>query len=289
MSLQIQTAAIDARATTRLWQIAAAAGFAILAVIMAVVQVNAVSSPVAYTNVALTQQEIDTNWAPDRTTPSGGFSSVTFGGRSNVLQMGINKDNASTLGAPNTFYLTEGLQRQIPLSDSVKADLYVDSDWTTNNKTVRAGLWGVGKDNSNVIQSYPIVEFTTEGFTGWRKWDVDHWVNLPGVPYQTNSWNTLELTHDSDTNTYAVKINGAVVSSITDETSTKLGAVILNSRNYGSSAASYTVHWSKLAYGNVLTSPQSKDDCKGTSWQTFGFKNQGLCLQQVNTGKDSRL
>jgi uncharacterized protein len=34
--------------------------------------------------------------------------------------------------------------------------------------------------------------------------------------------------------------------------------------------------------------PTSKDDCKEGSWQAFGFRNQGLCIQFVNTGKDSR-
>lgn len=36
------------------------------------------------------------------------------------------------------------------------------------------------------------------------------------------------------------------------------------------------------------TDPTSKDDCMKGGWQDFGFKNQGLCIQFVNTGKDSR-
>lgn len=34
--------------------------------------------------------------------------------------------------------------------------------------------------------------------------------------------------------------------------------------------------------------PTSKDECKKGGWQQFGFSNQGLCIQFVNTGKDSR-
>lgn len=34
--------------------------------------------------------------------------------------------------------------------------------------------------------------------------------------------------------------------------------------------------------------PQTKEECKNGGWETFGFKNQGLCIQFVNTGKDSR-
>jgi hypothetical protein len=33
---------------------------------------------------------------------------------------------------------------------------------------------------------------------------------------------------------------------------------------------------------------QSKDDCKSGGYAAYGFKNQGLCIQFVNTGKDSR-
>jgi hypothetical protein len=32
----------------------------------------------------------------------------------------------------------------------------------------------------------------------------------------------------------------------------------------------------------------SKDDCKEGRWADHGFRNQGLCIQYFNTGKDSR-
>jgi hypothetical protein len=38
----------------------------------------------------------------------------------------------------------------------------------------------------------------------------------------------------------------------------------------------------------VGSSPQSKDDCKKGSYETFGFRNQGQCIRFVNTGQDSR-
>lgn len=34
--------------------------------------------------------------------------------------------------------------------------------------------------------------------------------------------------------------------------------------------------------------PMTKDECKNGGWESFGFRNQGLCIQYVNTGKDSR-
>jgi hypothetical protein len=34
--------------------------------------------------------------------------------------------------------------------------------------------------------------------------------------------------------------------------------------------------------------PQDKEDCKGGGWEFYGFRNQGQCIQYVNTGEDSR-
>jgi len=36
------------------------------------------------------------------------------------------------------------------------------------------------------------------------------------------------------------------------------------------------------------TNPTNKDQCMKDGWKAFGFKNQGLCVQYINTGKDSR-
>lgn len=38
----------------------------------------------------------------------------------------------------------------------------------------------------------------------------------------------------------------------------------------------------------VLPDAQTKDDCKMGGWEDYGFRNQGLCIQFVNTGMDSR-
>lgn len=37
-----------------------------------------------------------------------------------------------------------------------------------------------------------------------------------------------------------------------------------------------------------VQNPTNKDQCKNGGWEDFGFKNQGLCIQYANTGKDSR-
>lgn len=222
-----------------------------------------------YTDKPFTSTELSTNWTADRKAPSGGSSSVSFGGRSTVLEMTIDKTQQSS----NVFYTTEGLQRQLPDSDSIKADVYVDSDWT--GKTVRAGLWGVGEDASNAVSSYPIIEYTTDGFTGWRYWSVDQWINLTGVGVNTG-WNTLAITHDAANHEFDFSVNGTQVASANDEGSARLGAAILNSKNYG--LDNYSAHWSNFAYGNYGFVAETPTNAK--------FSNPTTCggtTNQINT------
>lgn len=37
-----------------------------------------------------------------------------------------------------------------------------------------------------------------------------------------------------------------------------------------------------------ITEPQTLSDCLDGNWSEFGFNNQGRCIQQLRTGKDSR-
>lgn len=251
---------------------------------------NAASQPVNYTEVSLTEGELTANWVVDRAEPSGGYDSVSFGGRDNVLEMRVDTEERSTV-AP--FYYTEGLKRDLNGPAAVKADLYVDSAWLDTN--VRAGLWGVGHDASDGISAYPIIEFTTAGegdFTGWRIWNgvSGGWQNLPGIPYSADSWNALELVFNDETGEFDYYVNGALAGSNAAGDSEDLGAVILNNYNYGATdGADYAVRWSNFGYGDLFANPESKDACKHLGWQTYGFANQGLCVQYVNTGNDSRL
>lgn len=203
-----------------------------------------------YTAVPLSTSELAANWSPDRTTPSGGYESIPYAGRNDVLEMRIDTTNPSPTPG---FYRTEGIQRQIPTSDTIKADLYVDSTWST--KDIRAGLWGVGKSGTTV-KAYPIVEFVSglgTGYTGWRTWDGGAWVNT-ATGYNANAWNTLEITLNKTTHQFDISINGSVVVSHADGGSDGIGAVILNSFNAANNDATfnYAAHWSNLAYGKIV-------------------------------------
>ena len=238
---------------------------------------------IRYTNEPFTASYLS-SWTQDRTAPSGGFSSVNFAGRDNVLQMNID----TTKQSPIQFYQTEGIQHALPGVDAVTADLYVDSSWLGNPSTpVRAGLWGVGQDSNGNVSAYPIIEFTTRGannFTGWRIWDDNNggWTNLMHVPYHVNSWNDLAMVYDPTTTLFNLYINGREVGANTATGSVSLAAVIFDNYNYGTQGSNYTVHWSDFAYSNSTTILNSPKQCKDGMWMGLGkplmFSNQGQCV-----------
>jgi hypothetical protein len=225
---------------------------------------SALTPHIDYTDVALSQSELDTHWSADRRAPSGGYNSVDFGARNNVAELRIDNANASP---DSGFNRTEGIQRTIPESDAVKADLYVDSSWGTN--LVRAGLWGVAQDSSHAISAYPIIEYTknNSGFSGWRIWDDVNgtWTNMPSVAYNTDGWNKLEIVHNNGSSKFNLYINNELVSTNAGNDSINLNAVILNSFNSatGDHANDYAAHWSNFGYGNVTGA--SVSSCATTS------------------------
>ena len=96
------------------------------------------ATAVDYNEIPLTQGELDANWSTDCAEPSGGYGSVTFEERSDVLEVRIDKDNRAT--SPSGFLYTEGILRQVDAVAATKIDLYVDPDWLDSNKDVRAGF-----------------------------------------------------------------------------------------------------------------------------------------------------
>lgn len=223
--------------------------------------VLAVSSLVATVQVALSTQvsavpgavysTVSLNgWTTDRTYPSGGTAVESYMGRM-ALRLAVDNENAS---ASTGFYRTEGVKTAIANSDSVKADLYVESDW--DDKDIRAGLWVVGRDTSGAITSYPIVEYTqSTSFEGWRIWDSASpagWVNYPAVGYNVDGWNALELSKNSADDTITdVYINGALVGTSTGDPTDYFTEIILNSYNYAQTAdKNYTASWSNVEVGS---------------------------------------
>jgi len=219
---------------------------------------------------SFTQAEIDT-WTKDRTIPSGGYSSVSFGGRTEVLELNID----TTKQAASVFYRTEGIQKTSHNQDVVSADLYIDSTWI--DTPVRAGMWGVAATADNTITSYPIIEFTTQredGTTGWRIWDVNQWKNID-TNFTFDTWQNVSLVRKGGTIEYY--IGSERVGKTPAYEADHFSSVIFNSYNYGVGGTDYSVHWH--AGDEIIT---NKSDCK-TSNDLLEYKNQGQCVQSMET------
>ncbi len=235
-----------------------------------------------YVQQPFTPQYVAT-WTQDRILPSGGYGSVSFHDRKNVLEMGIDSSKQN----PVSFYQYEGLQHALPGVAGVKADLYVDGSWLNNSTTpVGVGMWGVGHDQYGNVSAYPIIEFTNAGsnnFTGWRTFNdnIGGWINLTNVPYRVNHWNKLELVYDPSTTLFNIYINGVKVGSNQATGSANLGAVIFDNRNFGTPNSNYTVHWSDFAYGTSVAENSARQ-CMDGGWKSVTtpvtFKNQGSCV-----------
>lgn len=250
---------------------------AVVVAIMLIAGTAAAVGVVEYDEVPLTQAEIDDNWIVDRAVPSGGFESVSFDGRADVLEMRVDPDNRSDGSA---FFYTEGLQRQTPGASALRAELYVDPAW--EGEEVRAGLWGVGHLESGVRSAFPIIEYhQVDGSIGWRVWDSDPGVWIPHPATGSyGDWSSLEIVLDSENDEFIMTVDG-VSMKIPALGSVTLGEVIVNMFNFGPTTAAYSMHVSNFAIGNVLPSPADKDDCRKGGYAAFGYANQGLCIAGI--------
>lgn len=230
----------------------------------------------------------------DRAVPSGGSSFTD-----DLLTLNVDNTNASTSGH---FYQTEGLQAPIPNSNSVRAKLYVDSDW--QNKSTQAGIWAIAGNttDSNEI-GWPILQFVskTDGFTGFRTYNTfnGNWTNT--TAFNTNGdwnkWYTMEINYNPQTSNIEFYVNNNKVGDYpaTDGTDTfnMIHGVIFNNFNNatGDVADNYTVKWQNFETGMVTAN--DKEACKNGGFTTMtdengdAFKNQGQCISYMNGRPDN--
>ncbi|MDP3986494.1 MAG: hypothetical protein Q8P77_03670 [Candidatus Veblenbacteria bacterium] len=246
-----------------------------------------------------TATELSTNWGADRTYPTGGVTSVTEFGRTNVAHIGIN----SLLTASGGFYRTEGIKTTgaEDFGTAVQVDLYIDPAW--ENTAVRAGFWVVGYDGDVRPGDAPfgVIEFVNSedcdaadcsthisnrpDYEGFRIFDGETgWTNVT-TAFEYGEWVTLGIELDTEAGEYIYYINGEEVGTASGGGSF-IRELFLNSYNYGLddfptlNSDSYAAHWH---VGLVV--PTSKDECKDGGWETFTdvtFKNQGACVSYVN-------
>ncbi|TBX23839.1 hypothetical protein TK45_07120 [Bowmanella sp. JS7-9] len=176
------------------------------------------------------------DWSQDRTAPAG-FTIVD-----NELVMSIDGSQATDGG----FNDTHGMKLSVDGANYVAIDMFVSADWTNSERY--AGFWGVGRDISDSISSYPILEFQGAG------------VNFPsaGIAIWDNMWAEISDLFTLDAfNRFALRANGMGVdyflngTKIYSETSSMtvgFSDIILNAKNDGNS---FEVRYDNLTYGKV--------------------------------------
>lgn len=133
--------------------------------------------------------------------------------------------------------------------------LVVDDDSTVQNVIVP-----INGTTAEIVVG-PFFQDTTVSWNifggGERGYDLPLWNGFGGV------------TFSSDVNAYAASQGGSfswVIAGVDDPNP--------------------FVNWNEVIVQGC--SPVTEDECKNGGWEAFGFRNQGLCLQFVNTGIDSR-
>lgn len=209
-------------------------------------------------------------WYPDRYRPAD-FDSVFFDG-GNRLRIGISHLDGAALrpgGQTGQFYNTQGRKYDLGngVYTSLKADLYVGADWSTNFR--RSDMWSTALNGVNAISHYPIIGFAnivgTPGNIVCRVWDSDTgWVNVSGlVPggLTTNRWYTLEVRMKPGVFEYLV--DGTVVFVDTNTAgSVTFADVMLQAYNFNDASLgagnfpaglndSYNAYWDNLVIGPI--------------------------------------
>jgi hypothetical protein len=207
-------------------------------------------------NPVISPTNVDGAWYPDRYPPSAFVSNVLAG--SNVLKIHIDGPGDGLLSRPSgyqyTFYNTQGRKfNQCGGCVTVsKADVWIPADWATMHR--RTDMWATAFDNTNSISVYPIIGFRNpDGASpGIYYWDENvGWVNT-GVVIVYNSWYNLEFRLVGPNIEYYV--NGAIVGTITSNSSVYLGDIMMQAYNFNDpnlplinqSADSYDAYWDNL-------------------------------------------
>jgi len=194
-------------------------------------------------------------WYPDRYPPAG-FNSSYYD-EDNRLNVTIDKDDYLPHGT--TFHNYQGRKYDLanPINTYLTADLYIGSDWETNNR--HASLWATTFNETDAISGYPIFGFTNgSGFKIYSQ-DVDQdgndtdgdgylesgWYTV-GFPTSVwngyDAWYTLEIKLTASS--YKYYINDELVwTDIMTFNSQYFGNMMLQGYNYNET---YNIYWDNV-------------------------------------------
>lgn len=207
--------------------------------------------------VTLSATQADGVWYTDRYAPAG-FSAS--GGVLTETISSADRLGARPSGMNTTFYNTQGRGFNMAAGvTDVSIDLFVPATYQEGNQHPTAttngfiaGLWGVAYDSTSTLSSYPILEFASDGLTGWLQgWDNGVWHNyaLP-TSFAYDGWHKFGLSLNGSNWDYL--LDGSVVGSVDSGGSTNIGSVILEGYNAFNSfaSASYDIKWDNLRSDN---------------------------------------
>ena len=184
-------------------------------------------------------------WYTDRYAPAGFTGGVTYGGRTDTLEVTI---AGSDFQGPGSFFNTQGRKLDLaPGTTSQNIDLFIDPSYLGTRSDARlAGFWATGFDTNDTVSAYPIIELARINqalvFRGWDN-ATGTFTNM-GLPsgFATNTWQTLNISLDTGTDMFTYTVGNLSMTSAAFGT-TELGNVILQGHNYGG-GGNTQIHWS---------------------------------------------
>jgi len=174
-------------------------------------------------------------WTTDRYVPDGFNSPVNFDG-DNRLKIDIDASDGANNRPPSyssPFYNTQGMKRINPAGTNyMSIDLFLDQSWLDDPTNREFGLWGVGRDATDIIVNYPIVEFAYGGFRGWDSSGSGSW-NDYGLPpgISGDEWVTLSFMLDALNDEIDYMVNNTLLGSVAALGTTYFGETILQGYN----------------------------------------------------------
>lgn len=216
------------------------------------------------TNPVLSPVQAPNTWYIDRYAPAN-FDAFNPGD-GNHLRIGISSADGllnRPLAYQSTFYNTQGRKYDLGngVYTSLKAKLYVASDWSTQLR--RSDIWGTCSDLSNAVSAYPIIGFanidrTTLMCRVWSNAGAGAWINVSAqVPggVTTNRWYSLEIRLKPGVFEYRVD-DKIVYSDAQTFGSVKFDNVIMQGYNFNDPSLavpgvneSYSAYWDDFAAG----------------------------------------
>ena len=123
--------------------------------------------------------------------------------------------------------------------------------------------------------------------------------DLAGNPGSPQGVKSVEVSAAGATATYSFDTTGKSTTNMgwtpetftftaTGTTTTLMFKSLYNGAGFPDDAQGPAVDNVRVTFDSGPANPTTVDQCKKGGWAQYGFRNQGLCIQFVNTGKDSR-